>query len=101
MTLWGIAFLKHLNVADASCRSCHGNKWPHDSIEPGRRVKSRAGVGAGGLSPNSSFAGSFIFLCGVDGVFRCALSRRRRGCVGFGVCGASAEPCNLVFGCRP
>ena len=58
-----MAFLKHLNVADASCRSCHGNKWPHDSMDPGRLPRQeRAGVGAGGLSPNSSLAGSFIFL---------------------------------------
>ena len=87
ITEWGIAFLRHRNVADASCLSCHGNRWPHDSIEPGCLVKSRAGVGAGGLSPNNSLAGSFIFLGRVDW-------RRVRaptgGCVGFS-CSASAD----------
>ena len=97
MTEWGIAFLKHLNVADASCRSCHGNKWPQDSIEPGRRVKSRAGVGAGGLSPNKSFAGSFIFLGRVDGVPARAGAPRADGAVLVFVCSASAEPCGLDF----
>ena len=57
-----MAFLKHLNVADASCLSDNGNKWPHDSMDPGCRVSNRAGVGAGGLSPSNSLLGSFIFL---------------------------------------
>ena len=35
-------------------------------MDPGRRVSNRAGVGAGGLSPNKSLAGSFIFFSGVD-----------------------------------
>ena len=47
---------------DELMMSDNGNKWPHASIEPGCLVKSRAGVGAGGLSPNSSLAGSFIFF---------------------------------------
>ena len=62
ITEWGMAFLRHLNVADASCLSDNGSKWPHDPRAPGCLVKSRAGVGAGGLSPSSSFAGSFIFF---------------------------------------
>ena len=100
ITEWGIAFLKHLNVADASCLSDNGNKWPHDSIEPGCLVKSRAGVGAGGLSPSSSFAGSFIFW-----VASAACLARVRGVASaptgllfwFLVCSGSAEPCGWIF----
>jgi hypothetical protein len=87
MTLWGMAFLKHLNVADANFLSDSGRRWPHDPRAPGCLVKSRAGVGAGGLSPNSSLAGSFIFLCGVAVVlWRVPLRSSRRadgGCIGF------------------
>ena len=39
-------------------------------------ASKRAGVGAGGLSPNSSFAGSFIF-CGGDGVLARAIAAPR------------------------
>ena len=81
MTEWGMAFLRHRSVAEASCLSCHGNRWPHDSIEPGCRVNKRAGVGAGGLSPSSSFAGSFIFIGSRR--LACSAAPRRRGCVGF------------------
>jgi hypothetical protein len=88
-----MAFLKHLNVADASCLSDNGNKWPQDSIEPGRLVKSRAGVGAGGLSPNNSLAGSFISLVASAGV----ASARPTGLSWVCVCSASAEPCGLAF----
>ena len=53
-------------------------------MDPGCRVNSRAGVGAGGLSPSSSFAGSFIFLGRVGGVLsRVFLRRADGGCVGF------------------
>ena len=67
-----MAFRRHLSVCEASCLSDNGSKWPHDPRAPGCRVSKRAGVGAGGLSPSSSFAGSFIFLGPVDGVFRYA-----------------------------
>ena len=72
-----MAFRRHRSVADASCLSDNGNKWPHDPRAPGWRVRSRAGVGAGGLSPSSSFAGSFIFFCCVDGVPSPLASRPR------------------------
>ena len=77
MTEWGMAFRRHRSVADASFLSDNGNKWPHDPIAPGCLVKSRAGVGAGGLSPNSNLAGSFIFFCGVGGVPSPLASRPR------------------------
>ena len=93
MTLWGIAFLKHRNVADASCLSDNGNKWPQDSIDPGWRASSRAGVGAGGVSPSRSLAGSFIFWVASAGV----ASARPTGLCWFLVCSASAEPCGLAF----
>jgi hypothetical protein len=70
ITEWGMAFRRHRSVADASCLSDNGSKWPHDPRAPGWRASKRAGVGAGGLSPNSSLAGSFISFFGVGGVPR-------------------------------
>ena len=93
MTLWGIAFLKHLKVADASCLSDNGSKWPHDSIEPGCLVKSRAGVGAGGLSPSKSLLGSFMFWV----AFRWRRVRAPTGLCWFLVYSASAEPRGWIF----
>ena len=96
MTEWGMAFRRHRSVADASCLSCHGKRWPHDSIDPGWHTRSRAGVGAGGVSPRSSLVGSFIFFVASTA---CPHARRAASMLALAlrVCGASAEPCGLAF----
>ena len=70
-------------------------------MDPGCLVKSRAGVGAGGLSPSNSLAGSFIFFGSRRRRALSAASRpgARRGCFGFASAARSLSRVAAFFRC--